>query len=149
MQILCPSMCVCDVNDNCFTFSNTSDSTPLSLYSYCGADGCHMRAVLVSSIINVATNKTLTMEDQFVSINSAKPLTDPTYLRINRMSCSSCDIKNTCSIPTPPPNVPSCYAPANTSRLYIARDNNPDNTLFFYGGPPTGMALSLQLIVIF
>ena len=144
LLILCPSMCICDVNDNCFTFSNTSDPTPLSLYSYCGADGCHRRAVLVSSIINVATNETLTMNDQFVNPNNAKPLTDQTYLKINRMSCSSCAIENTCAsqstcpatptpsqIPTTP--FPACQKPpANTSRIYI---ENGDGYIEFLSTP--------------
>ena len=115
----CTTLCVCDADDNCFE-SPIGGFPMVQLYSYCGADGCHMRAINFDRLINNKTGAANVFEDHFEN-DQFKPIDDPSFLKVNRLSCSKCPIERTCPtvVPAPVPTIAPCHQPENTTSLYL------------------------------
>ena len=86
-------MCMCSDDNTCYTFA---DFPGTYFNSYCGPDGCHLRAYLGNDVINVATNETITTSTQMDANGDYLPLSDPAYMKINRISCFGCPVKKSC-----------------------------------------------------
>ena len=120
----CTTLCVCDADDNCFE-SPIGGFPMVQLYSYCGADGCHMRAINFERLVNNKTGAANVFEDHFEN-DQFKPIDDPSFLKVNRLSCSKCPIERTCPTVTLIPSTPpfeACVQPENTAPFHVTADS--------------------------
>ena len=94
-------MCICDFNNQCYQPSNNAGSVPEVLFaSYCEMDRCTLRAINLSDEYQLPEGGApISSDNQYPDPNNKsifKPLTDPAFLLISRISCNGCTFSNTC-----------------------------------------------------
>ena len=94
----CPNMCMCnDDDDTCYVFTDPPGTAlGVYFYSYCGTDGCHLRAYTYYDLTNVSTNEVIPYSTLRDENGIMFPLDNPAYIKIHRINCFGCPVKKSC-----------------------------------------------------